>query len=194
MADNERIGGNVGEKLEISNEAMREMQERNRERLEKAPDRNEKSAETREKEARYEANRNALETQDSGRAERKTRAKTPTYTKTKKATKAVKEAEYKHTIRTIQRDMKPASRAFSKVIHNQTVEKASNVVGSTVARPDSILAGSLTALILTAIVYAIASHYGYVLSGFETIGAFVIGWLIGVIIDWVRKTLRGNAG
>ena len=86
----------------------------------------------------------------------------------------------------IQKDMKPASRAFSKVIHNKVVEKTSDVVASTVARPNLIIAGGLGTLILCSAVYLIAKQYGYVLSGFEAIGTFILGWVIGAIIEFAR--------
>lgn len=110
----------------------------------------------------------------------------------KKASADQKKAAYKRTLKTIQKDMSPASRTFSKVIHNPVVEKTSEVVGNTIARPAPLLAGSLAALILTAIVYIVARYYGYVLSGFEWIATFIIGWAIGMIIDWVRIGLLGK--
>jgi uncharacterized membrane protein AbrB (regulator of aidB expression) len=88
--------------------------------------------------------------------------------------------------------MSPAERTFSKVIHNPVIEAISEAAGKTVARPAALLAGSLSALILTAVIYVIAKHYGYVLSGFEWIITFIIGWSIGLIIDWVRVEILGK--
>ena len=78
-----------------------------------------------------------------------------------------------------------ASRTFSKVIHNPIVDKTSEVVGNTVARPNLIIAGAIGA-IASVIVYFIARRYGYPLSGFETIGLFIAGWLAGAIIEFAR--------
>ena len=88
--------------------------------------------------------------------------------------------------------MNPAERTFSKVIHNPVVEKTSEVAGATVARPAALLMGSLSALVLTAIVYIISKTYGYTLSGSEWIFTFIVGWAIGLIIDWVRVALLGK--
>jgi hypothetical protein len=41
-------------------------------------------------------------------------------------------------------------------------------------------------------VYLIAKNLGYVLSGFETIGAFAIGWIIGVLYDYFRVMVTGK--
>ena len=88
----------------------------------------------------------------------------------------------------MQSQLNAPSRAFSKVIHNPVVEKTSDVVGNTVARPNLVIAGALGA-IASVVVYIIAKTYGYELSGFETIGLFILGWAIGAIIEYVRVGL-----
>lgn len=88
--------------------------------------------------------------------------------------------------------MSPSSRAFSKVIHNPVVEKTSEVVGNTIARPNAILSGSIGAFVLVLGVFLIARHYGYPLSGAETIVAFAAGWLIGMIYDFLRTMITGG--
>lgn len=77
------------------------------------------------------------------------------------------------------------SRTFSKVIHNPVVEATSEVVGNTIARPNLIIAGAIGA-IASIVVYMLAKRYGYALSGFETIALFIVGWLIGAIIEYAR--------
>lgn len=101
-------------------------------------------------------------------------------------------ASYKKTMKETQAQMKPAARTFSKVIHNPAVEKTSEAVGSTVARPNAILAGSLTAFLFTLAIYVVARHYGYPLSGFETIAAFIVGWAVGLLVDYLRVMITGK--
>ena len=117
---------------------------------------------------------------------------TPSQTIIKKATKHQKKSEYKKTMSAIRSEMAPSERAFSKVIHNPVVEKVSDVAGVTIARPTSLLAGSLSAFILTALVYVVARHYGYALGGTEFIAAFVVGWIVGLVIDWLRAMISGK--
>ena len=105
---------------------------------------------------------------------------------TSRPTKKQLNDNFDRSMANIRKDMKPASRAFSKVIHNKVVEKTSDVVASTVARPNLIIAGGLSTLILCSAVYLIAKQYGYVLSGFEAIGTFILGWVIGAIIEFAR--------
>jgi len=97
------------------------------------------------------------------------------------------------TMAEVREQMSAPSRTFSKVIHNKAVEKASEVAGSTVARPNAILSGAIFAFILTLAVYLIAKNLGYPLSGFETIGAFLLGWIVGIIYDFLRVMITGRS-
>lgn len=141
--------------------------------------------------ARLEANKEALMNKERGAGEKKTGGE-PTSSSVRKVTKKQKDAEYKKTMTAIRSEMSAPSRAFSKVIHNPVIEKTSEVIGSTVARPNAILAGSVTAFLSVSLIYIVAKQYGYVLSGFESIGAFIIGWLIGISFDYIRLLIRGS--
>ncbi len=100
--------------------------------------------------------------------------------------KQERERTYKHTLKDIQSRFKGPERTFSKVIHNKTIERVSDLTASTIARPNSILFGSIFAFLGVLSVYLFARHIGFALTGFETIAAFIIGWLIGVIVDLLR--------
>lgn len=106
--------------------------------------------------------------------------------------RAKAKASYKKTMKETQAQLSAPSRAFSKTIHNPVVEKTSEVVGGTIARPNAILAGSLSAFVLTLVIYLIAKYYGYPLTGFETIAAFILGWAIGLLIDYLRVMITGK--
>lgn len=108
--------------------------------------------------------------------------------------KKERKKSFKQNLGNIQSEMPAMQRGFSKVIHNPAVEKASEVVGSTVARPNSILAGAMVAFFAVLAVYLLAKHFGYPLSGFETIGAFIVGWIIGALYDFFRVMITGKKG
>lgn len=99
---------------------------------------------------------------------------------------------FRRTMSSVQADLSPASRTFSKIIHNKAVEKTSEALGSTIARPNAVLMGSMMAFVCTLGVYLIAKRYGYELSGFETIAAFIGGWLIGILFDFFRVMITGK--
>lgn len=103
-----------------------------------------------------------------------------------------KAASFKKHMQHVQQELPPIQRAFSKLIHNLVVEKTSEVVGSTVARPNAILAGAVVAFFAVLAVYLVAKNLGYVLSGFETIAAFAVGWTLGVLYDYLRVMITGK--
>ena len=88
--------------------------------------------------------------------------------------------------------MSPVSKGFSKLIHNRAIETASETIGSTIARPNALLSGSIAAFIAITVLYFVAKHYGYQLSGFETIGAFIAGWVFGILFDYFSVMIRGR--
>lgn len=101
-------------------------------------------------------------------------------------TKSRKKTEYEATMKSVRSQLSRPSRAFSKFVHSPGVEKASEVTGATIARPNAILAGSFTAFLAVLGTYVIAHFIGFRLSGFETIAAFALGWLAGVLFDLIR--------
>ncbi len=106
--------------------------------------------------------------------------------------KKQKNDSYKKTLKRVQSELKPAEKVYSKVIHNDTVEKSSEFIGNSVARPNSILCGAVCAFLLTLLTYFVAKKIGYRLSGSETIVAFVVGWVIGSVYDYLHILLTGK--
>ncbi len=104
-----------------------------------------------------------------------------------------KAASFKKHMVHVQAELPAPQRAFSKLIHSPVIEKASEFLGGTVARPNAILSGAVVAFFLVLAVYLVAKHFGYVLSGFETIGAFIVGWVIGVLYDYIRALMTGKS-
>lgn len=131
--------------------------------------------------ATAEAERRQHETREQQRAERQ-----------RQASPAAQQERFDKTMAAVQSQLSPSSRAFSKVIHNPAIEKASEVTGSTVARPNALLSGAIAAFVLTLAIYLIARFNGYPLSGAESIAAFALGWLCGLAFDFVRMMMLGR--
>jgi hypothetical protein len=87
---------------------------------------------------------------------------------------------YQRTVDSLQRKLSPVSRSFSKIIHNDSVETASEFLEKTIMRPSVTLGATWTALIIGLIFYLTAKQFGYSLSGFELLGALIVGAIIGV--------------
>ena len=160
------------------------------EQKEAAPESAEKQAER----ARVEALETAVSVEKGG-AEKDRRPKSAAPARRRGAiSKHEKKAAFHRQMKHIQAEMPAPQRAFSKFIHSPVIEKVSDTVGATVARPNAILAGSIAAFVLVLAVYLIARNYGYVLSGFETIAAFIVSWVIGTVYDYLRVMITGKKG
>ncbi len=155
-----------------------EQQDRLKEKLEKSPEKNQENVE--------DVRREALE--QAAKAEKETTAeKVPAPAERRgPLTKREKDASFDKTMSEVRSHLSSPSRTFSKFIHNKTIERTSDVVGKTIARPNAILSGSIFAFIFTLGVYLIANYNGYALSGSETIASFAVGWIVGLVFDYVR--------
>jgi len=172
-------------------EALDDKLKNNAERDNKTPESGEKQAEKARVEAAeaLEAAANAEKTD----AEKAHRAKqSPAPRRRGGISKKDKKASFERTIKHVQAELPAPERAFSKLIHTPVIEKTSEVVGSTIARPNAILAGAVVAFFAVLAVYLLAKNLGYVLSGFETIAAFIVGWVIGVVYDYFRVLATGK--
>lgn len=174
----------------LSPETGKERLEQLSEATEQAAEQSSFDREQSEASARAEAMDTALSVEARG-AEQKRDVDAPSPPKRKNTRKARKE-NFKKEMKQIQSEMKPGEKAFSKTIHNPVVENMSEGLAATIARPNAILAGSVTAFALTLGVYLVAKSIGYQLSGAESILSFVIGWLIGLIYDFLRVMITGK--
>ncbi len=154
---------------------------------------NVENGEKAEKEARHEALKEAISV-ESGSAEKKRKeaAGSPAKRRHGVVSKKERDASYKHHMKQLQGELKPSQRAFSKFIHNPVVEKTSDAVGNTIARPNAVLSGAVVAFFLVLGVYLVSKYYGYTLSGFETIGAFIAGWILGILYDFFKVMITGK--
>ncbi len=185
MANPEQHRGSMEHGAEIGKAAAERAAElqRNAEKAEASPEHREKLA----SEARAEAEKQARSAEEYRHVDDNEKEDaTPIFQE------MTPDTAYTETMQTIQQEMSAPARAFSKIIHNKAVEKTSDVVGSTIARPNSLLAGSLFAFIFVGALYVEARYIGYSLSGFETIGAFILGWVLGVVYDFLRTMVTGK--
>jgi len=153
---------------------------------------NVENGEKAEAKARVEALETAISV-EKGSAEKKTRASENAAPRRRGGiSKKEKTASFKKHMKQVQAELPAPERAFSKLIHSPVVEKTSEFIGGTVARPNAILSGAVVAFFVVLAVYLIAKNLGYVLSGFETIGAFIVGWFIGILYDYFRVLITGK--
>lgn len=101
-----------------------------------------------------------------------------------------KESAYWNTLRSVQMHLSPVSRQFSKVIHNPTIEKASELIGQTVARPSVLMGATTTAALLSIFLYIIARIYGFSLSGSELLLSLIVGAALGLVVEGLSKLVK----
>ncbi len=165
------------------------------EKLRKIESSVEKSPETSSAEKAHEARKEteSIFAKESSKEARTGGEPTVSATAIRRITKREKQRAYRQTLIRAQSEMSAPARAFSKIIHAPVVEKASDIVGGTAARPNALLLGSVVALIFLSVLYGLGRTYGYHLSGFEMIGAYIVGWIIGLFIDYVHILATGRA-
>jgi hypothetical protein len=186
----ERIPTESRENIERANENSSEQLESIGKNLERKAESSKESPGEQIEKAREKAIESAISVEAGGSEKDSKRPRAPSQIKRKSTID--KSTSYKKTLRAVQSELPVGSRIFSKVIHNPVVEKVSDVAGNTVARPNAMLSGAVFAFILTLGVYILAKTLGYRLSGFETIGAFILGWVLGLIYDYARILVTGN--
>lgn len=153
---------------------------------EKTPEESPDAVEKQVERARTEAQQEAVSGREVSKGEYKAKeepAHRPHHTR---------QESYKHTMRNVRAELSAPERTFSKVIHAPAVERISDAVGKTIARPDAILSGSISACIFVLALYVMARFYGFELRGSETILAFLVGWALGIVFDIVRGIIRGK--
>lgn len=155
-------------------------------KAEQAPESREEVEKNIEK-ARTEATQEALSGREVSKGEQKKDSEPTAH-----VTPRSRDESYKHTMKSIRSEMSAPARTFSKVIHNPVVERTSEVVGSTVARPNAILSGSIFACLFVLGLYLLARNNGFALSGFETIATFLVGWAFGIVFDLLRGMFTGK--
>ena len=181
----EHENGNAAEVEQTGAERRAELKEHYDERV--AETRKEKSTELLKNDALEKAKKSETE---SVKAEKKSSPEKRITTPRSRA--KAREANFKRTMSDARSHMSAPSRAFSKVIHAKAVERTSDAIGATVARPNALLSGAVAAFILTLVVYLVAKYDGYPLSGFESIAAFILGWVIGLLFDYLRVMITGK--
>jgi hypothetical protein len=111
-------------------------------------------------------------------------------------TKAEKTRTYKMTMKRAQSQMSAPSRSFSKFIHNPFVERTSEAVGATVARPSGILGAGILGFIGISVVLYYARRNGFAIDNpyALTVILFLGGWTLGLVVEFIYKTARRALG
>lgn len=94
------------------------------------------------------------------------------------------------TMSHVRQKLSKREKGFSKLIHQPTVEKVSDIAGKTLARPSGIVGGTIAAFIGLLSVYGVAKFAGFPLSGSEMPLFLAIGFLLGLVVEVIYKAVR----
>lgn len=107
-------------------------------------------------------------------------------------TRELKQDAYNRTLKKIQGNLGTSDRIFSKVVHQPVIEKVSNGLAKTIARPSAFLGGSLGALLGSAILVYMSRHYGFSYNYAAVFATFVIGYITALTIESIVRFFRRN--
>lgn len=130
--------------------------------------------------AREVAEREALSKEEIEKSSRTEKEQSPPVL----LTKDVRQQSFNTTMKSVRKKLPKSEASFSKVIHNPTIDKISEVVGETIGRPSAIYGGAITATIGLIVVYWFARRNGFQLSGYEFLILLVVGMLLGVTFEF----------
>lgn len=105
-------------------------------------------------------------------------------------TKKDKQRSFETTMHHARKNMRVLDRSFSKVIHQPTVEKTSELLGKSVARPSGLLGAAVASFIGLLFIFGVAKYAGFELSGSEMPLLLLIGLVSGLVIEWAYKSVR----
>lgn len=171
-------------KNSLSLKETREHRERLKEKIETAAERSVESSSA-EREARHEVMEAAPLAAEitSTETENAPQDKAP-------MTRDDKRHSFNTTMHHVRKELPKTERAFSKVIHQPVVEKTSEFVGKTVARPSGVLGATIAGFIGLLLVFGVAKRVGFALSGSELPLLLGIGLIAGLVVEWFYKATR----
>lgn len=107
-----------------------------------------------------------------------------------RASGQLKGIAFKQRMREVQRKEAPATRTFSKVVHQPVVEELSNLAEGTVARPSGLLFGGIVSVISSLVILYISRHYGYEYNFLVGLVGFAGGFVLGLLIEGVWRLFK----
>lgn len=97
---------------------------------------------------------------------------------------------FKQLLGKVQAHLSSSEKLASKVMHQPTIEKVSDLGGKTVARPSGVLVGSIFSFVASLLTYLLAKQNGYDMSYSIFIASFVGGFILGIAAEFTFRMAR----
>jgi hypothetical protein len=104
--------------------------------------------------------------------------------------KTVKKLRMKQSLASVRRELTPAERALSKVIHQPAVKAVSEVSAKTVTRSSGLLGGGVVAFLGSSGYLYLARHIGFRYNYLVFTLLFVGGFFLGLLLELVVRAVR----
>lgn len=104
--------------------------------------------------------------------------------------KQLKDMAYSRAMTRVRKHLSLPSKLLSKAVHSKVLDKPSEVIGKTVARPSGMLGGAIFAAIGSSALLWITKHYGYEYNFLAVILLFGFGLVVGLAVEAGWKALR----
>lgn len=104
--------------------------------------------------------------------------------------KQLKDMAYSRTMVRVRKKLSVPSRALSKAVHSKVLDKPSEVIGKTVARPSSMLGGAIVAAFGTSLLLWITKKYGYEYNYLAILMLFIVGMIAGLAAEVVARRFK----
>src|SRR5688572_4126154 len=106
------------------------------------------------------------------------------------AGKDLKNLTFNRTLVRVRKQLSAPQKVLSNIIHQPVIDTLSEVGAKTVARPSGVFGGGLFALLGTASLLYLTRKHGYEFNYLVFAMMFVVGFLIGSLIEIAVKVLR----
>jgi hypothetical protein len=104
-----------------------------------------------------------------------------------------KSSTLERTLRSVQKDLRPYERPLSKFVHNAAVEHLSEAGAKTIGRPSGLLVGGTASFFISLAVFLACHYLGYGYNYFIGLASFPVGFAIGLIIEFISKSLQDRS-
>ena len=105
--------------------------------------------------------------------------------------KRQKDEHYSQSLNDVRRKLTSNERVLSAIIHNRTVDKASEITAKTIGRPIPLLSAFAVTGLGSLVIYIVAKQNGYLIdTHFITFILFAAGIILGLILDLLYITYK----
>jgi F0F1-type ATP synthase assembly protein I len=105
-------------------------------------------------------------------------------------TKQIKNHRYKEVLINTRTRLSKNDQLFSKIIHNEKVEKVSDIAEKSVARPSGVISGAIVAIAGAVIVFYFAQKIGFSVPRSIIIILFLLGFIVGLATEFFYKLIK----